>query len=105
MKIYINTRITAQLIKGSTGDHLWADNYDGKYTEEVFKFQSDIATKIALALNAVITPEEKQKLVTPPTIHVTAYDYILRARDEKWKYWFLKIRLPGRMRRDNMIKH
>ena len=87
-KVGDNIRITAQLIEGSTGDHLWAENYDGKYTDEIFKFQSDIAIKIATALNVAINAEEKQKLVTPPTISVTAYDYILRARDEKWKYWY-----------------
>lgn len=80
-------RITAQLINGKTGDHLWADTYDGKYTEEIFKFQSDIAIKIAEALNAIITPEEKQKISKVPTMNVTAYDFILQAREELWKYW------------------
>ena len=87
-KVGDNIRITAQLIEGNTGDHLWAENYDGKYTEEIFKFQSDIANRIASALNAVITTEEKQELSTPSIINITAYDYILRARDEQWKYWF-----------------
>ncbi len=66
---------------------IWADSYDGKYTDEIFKFQSDIAIKIASTLNTIITPEEKQKLTTPPDIDITAYDYRLRVRDEKWKYW------------------
>jgi TolB-like protein len=87
-KVGDNIRITAQLIEGNTGDHLWAENYDGKYTEEIFKFQSDIANRIASALNAVITTEEKQELATPSIINITAYDYILRARDEQWKFWF-----------------
>ena len=82
-----NLRISVQLTNGRTGNDLWAETYDGKYSEEIFKFQQDIALQIAGALNAVITPEEKKKITAPPTINVTAYDYILRAREEQWKFW------------------
>jgi len=80
-------RIYVHLIDGKTGDELWADTYDGKYTAEIFRFQRDIALQVADALDAVVTPDENQKLATSPTIDVTAYDYILRAREEKWKFW------------------
>jgi TolB-like protein/AraC-like DNA-binding protein/Flp pilus assembly protein TadD len=82
--------LSVHLIDGNNGEDLWAENYGGKYTDEIFTFQSDIATRIASVLNAVITPEEKQKLATLPSVSVTAYDYILRAREEQWKYWFYK---------------
>jgi TolB-like protein/AraC-like DNA-binding protein len=44
-----NLRIYVHLIDGKTGDDLWAENYDGKYTDEIFTFQSDIAIRIASA--------------------------------------------------------
>ena len=88
-KVQDDLRIYVHLIDGRTGDELWAESYEGKFTEEIFEFQRDIALRIAGALNAVVSPEENRKLATPPTVDVTAYDYILRAREEKWKFWFL----------------
>jgi len=82
-------RIYVHLIDGKTEDELWADTYDGNYTAEIFRFQRNIALQVADALDAVVTPEENQKLATSPTVDVTAYDYILRAREEKWKFWSL----------------
>jgi len=86
-KVDDNIRITAQLIDGSTGDHLWADNYDGKYTVEILTFQSDVAKKIASSLQAVITPKEKEQIDTKTTENMEAYDLSMRAWDmiEKWR--------------------
>ena len=43
-------RITAQLIDVKTGDHLWSETYDGKYTDKIFEFQSKIAKQVAASL-------------------------------------------------------
>ena len=85
-KVQDDLRIYVHLIDGKTGTDLWADSYDGD-NENIFNFQQDIALQVADALNVVITPEENKKLATPPTIDVTAYDYVLRAWHEQWKYW------------------
>jgi len=41
-----NLRIIAQLIETSTGDHLWAEPFDGAYTDTIFVLQSNIAKKL-----------------------------------------------------------
>ncbi|MFC2123321.1 adenylate/guanylate cyclase domain-containing protein [Bacteroidota bacterium] len=86
-KVGDNIRITAQLIEGSTGDHLWADNYDGKYTDEIFLFQSDVAKRVASSLQAVITPKEVERIDVKPTTNMLAYDLVMRGWKmiEKWR--------------------
>jgi adenylate cyclase len=77
-KIDDNLRITAQLINAKSGDHLWAETYDGKYTTKIFEFQSNVAKKVAASLDAVITPEEKQQIEKVPTDNLEAYTLYLR---------------------------
>jgi TolB-like protein/Tfp pilus assembly protein PilF len=89
-KVEDDIRIIVQLYDTKTGELLWGDAYQGEYSDELFLFQSNIANQIASVVNAVITPEEEQQLTKRPTISITAYDYILRARDEQWKYWYFK---------------
>jgi len=80
-------RITSQLINAQTGNHLWSETYDGKYSERIFEFQTDIAKKIAGSLNAIITPTEEERINKIPTSNIVAYDLILKAREEHRKYW------------------
>ena len=54
-------RITAQLIDTETDKHLWADNYD-RDMDDIFAIQSDVAKKIAEALEASLTPEEEKRI-------------------------------------------
>jgi non-specific serine/threonine protein kinase len=70
-------RITAQLIKTNTEDHLWAETYDRDYTD-IFAIQSDVAQKIATALKATLDPGEKEQLETIPTDNMEAYNNYLR---------------------------
>ncbi len=74
-------RITVQLINAKTGDHLWAEPYDGKYTDKIFEFQSIVAKRVAASLNAVLTTEEKQRIAKKPTANLAAYDLYLRANN------------------------
>jgi len=71
--------ITVQLINAKTGNHLWAENYDGKYTDRIFEFQRDVAKKVASSLNTVLTTEEKKLIEKNPTISIPAYDLYLKA--------------------------
>jgi TolB-like protein len=77
-KIDDNLHVTAQLINAKSGDHLWAETYDGKYTTKIFEFQSNVAKKVAASLDAVITPEEKQQIEKVPTDNLEAYTLYLR---------------------------
>jgi adenylate cyclase len=46
-------RVTAQLIRAADGFHLWSENYD-RDTEDTFGVQTDIAEKIASALDVFL---------------------------------------------------
>lgn len=80
-------KISLQLINAQTGLHLWSDSYEGEYTEEIFTVQSNIAKQVASALKAVITPEEEERIEKKPTVDITAYDFMIKGRDEIENYW------------------
>jgi TolB-like protein/Tfp pilus assembly protein PilF len=71
-------RVTAQLIEMRTNTHLWAETYDRDLTD-VFAIQSDIAQRIATALQVKLAPEEKARLDARPTTNSEAYVLYLTA--------------------------
>ncbi|MSU49414.1 MAG: TIR domain-containing protein [Opitutus sp.] len=74
-------RITGQLIRAANDEHLWAKSYDRELTpKEVFSIQAALATEIAGALKAAISPETKKLLDRLPTENLAAYDLYLKAR-------------------------
>jgi len=75
-------RITAQLIDGGSGDHVWADRYDRDLTD-IFAIQDEISTAIVEALKVKLLPEEKKAIENRGTNNVDAYNLYLRAR----QYW------------------
>jgi TolB-like protein/DNA-binding winged helix-turn-helix (wHTH) protein/Tfp pilus assembly protein PilF len=72
-------RVTAQLIEMRTNTHLWAETYD-RDLADVFAIQSDIAQRIATALEAKLAPEEKARLDAKPTTNSEAYLLYVTAR-------------------------
>ena len=72
-------RITGQLIGAADGYHLWSETYD-RELEDIFAIQDDIAQSIVTALEATLTGEERQKLVTPTTDNLEAYTLYLKGR-------------------------
>ena len=70
-------RVTAQLIAAERDEHLWADTYD-RVLEDVFAVQSDVAENIAKALQAELTPGERERLHRKPTENLEAYDLCLK---------------------------
>jgi len=46
-------RVTAQLIDGSSGNHLWGEKYDGELTN-IFQLQDDITQQITASILARI---------------------------------------------------
>jgi serine/threonine-protein kinase len=67
-------RLNAQLIDAETDAHMWAETFDTIYTvENVFAIQSAIATAIADALQAVLTPTELAWIDDVPTEDMDAY--------------------------------
>lgn len=74
-----NTKLIVQLIKSSEESHIWANEYNSKWSE-VFSLQSEVAQKIASELLLVLTPEEIEKMEEQPTKNLDAYQAYLRGR-------------------------
>ena len=73
-------RVNVQLIDATSDQHLWAEDYDGDLSD-VFKIQTDLATKIASALQAKLSPTEKAQIESKPTQNSEAYLAFVRAHD------------------------
>ncbi len=72
-------RITAQLIDGSSGGHLWAERYDRELTD-IFEVQDDVAQHIVGALKVTLSAAEESLLVDGGTKNVDSHDFFLRGR-------------------------
>ena len=72
-------RITAQLIDGAAGDHIWAERYDRDLTD-IFALQDEISQAIVAALKLKLLPEEKKAIERRGTDNVDAYNLYLMAR-------------------------
>jgi TolB-like protein len=72
-KVGNNVKITVQLIDARTEAHLWSEIYD-KDISDIFLIQSEVAQAVALALKAVIDPEEKQLIEKTPTTNMAAWE-------------------------------
>ena len=73
-------RISAQLIDGATGHHVWAERFDRELTD-VFEIQDDISHAIVDALKLKLLPAEKRAIEKRGTENVDAYDLYLMARN------------------------
>ncbi len=89
-------RITAQLIDGKAGDHLWAERYDRDLTD-IFEIQDEISKEIVRALRLKLMPAEEQAIERRGTENAEAYNLYLMAR-QQWVEgtW-------GNSRRDEVI--
>ena len=72
-------RITAQLIDGSSGGHLWAERYDRDLTD-IFEVQDDVTQQIVGALKVTLSEAEKSLIVEGGTKNVDAHDLFLKGR-------------------------
>jgi serine/threonine protein kinase/tetratricopeptide (TPR) repeat protein len=72
-------RIVAQLIDASNEGHLWADTYDKEMTQ-IFAIQSDVAQRIAAALEARLSLAEKGRIEKKQTENTEAYQLYLKGR-------------------------
>ncbi|MFI4970683.1 MAG: hypothetical protein ACHP7D_10800 [Lysobacterales bacterium] len=72
-------RINLQLIDAHSDSHLWAQNYD-RDLKDVFAVQSDVAEKVADALQAQLLPAESARIASVPTQNQQAYDLFLKGQ-------------------------
>jgi len=71
-------RITAQLIDGESGNHIWAERFDRKL-EHVFTVQDEITENIAGALEPQMVAAEHLRLRNKPEQNLDAWDLTIRA--------------------------
>ncbi|UCF20282.1 MAG: tetratricopeptide repeat protein [Gemmatimonadota bacterium] len=78
-KVGDRIRINVQLVDAQTDRHIWAEQYN-RVVEDVFAVQSEVARKIALALQATMTEEVGERIARVPTGNLEAYNSYLLGR-------------------------
>ncbi len=73
-------RIIPQLIKAANDTHVWAQPYDNDMGD-VFRVQSDLAERVAQALNVALLEREQRALRSRPTENMEAYNYFLQGNE------------------------
>jgi TolB-like protein/DNA-binding winged helix-turn-helix (wHTH) protein/Flp pilus assembly protein TadD len=70
-------RITAQLIRASTDQHLWAETYERDLGDAI-RLQSDVAGAIAQQVRAKLTSDQQARFHSERTVDPEAYDAYLK---------------------------
>jgi len=70
-------RISAQLIRGATDQHLWAEAYD-RDVSDVLRMQEEIARSIAREIQVKLTPQEQALLTKGRPVDPQAYELYLK---------------------------
>jgi TolB-like protein/Flp pilus assembly protein TadD len=70
--------VNVQLIDAFRDRHIWAQRYDRRLADSL-GLEGELATEIADALRAQLTPDEKVRVAKKPTQNADAYDLYLRA--------------------------
>src|SRR5437016_789785 len=74
-----HVRVSVQLIDALADRHIWAQKYDRTLADSI-ALQDELATEIAAALGATLSPQEKARVEAKPTNDTAAYDAYLRGR-------------------------
>jgi len=77
-------RITAQLIDAATGNHIWADRYDGELTD-IFALQDEITRKAVAAIEPSLLEAEGIRSQHRPPEDLDAWDMVMRANSQFWR--------------------
>lgn len=73
-------RIGVQLLAAPGGETLWADQFD-RPAKDIFAVQSEVAVRVARAMQATLAPEERARIQRPPTENTAAYELFLKSRE------------------------
>jgi TolB-like protein/DNA-binding winged helix-turn-helix (wHTH) protein/Tfp pilus assembly protein PilF len=79
-------RITAQLIRAATDQHLWAETYEGN-VEDVLRLQDAVARAVVAEIRVKVGPEEEARLSKSPSVNPAAYEAYLRGRYQFYDRW------------------
>jgi tetratricopeptide (TPR) repeat protein len=76
-------RVIFQLLD-TQGVHVWAEDYDREFTlDNILDIQTEIAERVAYAIGAALTPEERTRVEARPTEDLDAYELYLLGRN-RW---------------------
>ncbi|MEE8143915.1 MAG: adenylate/guanylate cyclase domain-containing protein, partial [Kiloniellales bacterium] len=70
-------RITAQLIDATSGNHLWADRFDGSL-DDVFDLQDQITEQIVVVVEPEIGARERERARRKPPENLDAWELLQR---------------------------
>jgi adenylate cyclase len=70
-------RITAQLIDGATGNHIWADRYD-RQVVDIFEVQDDITRNVVGAIEPQLYASEIERIQSKPPESLDAWGCVIR---------------------------
>jgi adenylate cyclase len=77
-------RITAQLIDAATGNHVWADRYDGELTD-IFALQDEITCKVVAAIEPKLLEAEGIRSQKRSPEDLNAWDMVIQANSLFWR--------------------
>jgi len=78
-------RITGQLIDAATGNHIWADRFDGML-DDIFDLQDRVAASVVGAIEPRLRLSEIEHAARKPTGSLGAYDFYLRALAQSYRF-------------------
>jgi tetratricopeptide (TPR) repeat protein len=81
-------RVSVQLVRAATDEHLWAKSYD-RDLGDVLSLHACLARAIAREVRAIVTPNEEERLGRSPRVDPVAQEANLRAR-----HFFAKLTAP-----------
>ncbi|MCP3929161.1 MAG: helix-turn-helix domain-containing protein [Bacteroidetes bacterium] len=76
--------LNIQLIGASSDKNLLAKQYN-RETRDIFNLQIEVAKDIAAEIEAIITPEEEERINKASTDNLVAYDFFLKGLDFMYK--------------------
>ena len=72
-------RFDVELLEAKSGAMLWGKSYElSNSVQELFRVQSDVATQVAIALEAELSPEARRLLANNPATSDAAYEHYIR---------------------------
>ena len=82
-------RVTARLVRAKTGEHIWADSYEGELRDTV-ELQGSVAIAVVRGVQAKMTPLESQRLARVQPVTPEAYRAYVMGR-----FWWNKRTAEG----------
>jgi TolB-like protein/Tfp pilus assembly protein PilF len=72
-------RVTAQLVRAGTDEHIWAKSYE-RDLKDILSLQNEVAKAVALEVQAAVTPQEQARLASARAVDPEVHELYLRGR-------------------------